>query len=196
MDRRTDGCASFQHTPQTLPVVLDVGTNNAEKLKDPLYIGLRQNRITPDEEKEFVAEFMQATQKRWPGMVVQFEDVSVETQAAVAVAQSCVRVLPTKVLISQSQPHPSLHLQFSTELAFDLLDQHRNNYPTFNDDIQGTAAVSLAGFINAISESEIPLKDHKIVFFGAGSAAVGIAKLVSVGFPSKARGNREKWQHE
>jgi len=134
-------CAGI-NPAQTLPVVLDVGTNNAEKLRDPLYIGLRQNRITAEEEKEFVVEFMQATQKRWPGMVVQFED-------------------------------------FSTELAFDLLDAHRNDYPTFNDDIQGTAAVSLAGFINAISESQIPLKDHNIVFFGAGSAAVGIAKLIS-----------------
>lgn len=69
--------------------------------------------------------------------------------------------------------------QFSTELAFDLLATHREKYPTFNDDIQGTAAVSLAGFINAIAESNTPLPEHKIVFFGAGSAAVGIAELVS-----------------
>ena len=60
---------------QTLPVVLDVGTNNELKLKDPLYLGLRQNRIPPTEEKEFIAEFMSAMQKRWPGVVVQFEDV-------------------------------------------------------------------------------------------------------------------------
>ena len=69
--------------------------------------------------------------------------------------------------------------QFSTELAFDLLDQHREKYSAFNDDIQGTAAVSLAGFINAIDRSGTALKDQKIVFFGAGSAAVGIARLVS-----------------
>ncbi|KAK9895328.1 hypothetical protein P389DRAFT_205404 [Cystobasidium minutum MCA 4210] len=133
-------CAGI-HPSRTLPVVFDVGTNNAQKLHDPLYVGLRQNRITPDEEKEFIDEFMQAVQKRWPGMVVQFED-------------------------------------FSTELAFDLLATHREKYPTFNDDIQGTAAVSLAGFINAIAESNTPLPEHKIVFFGAGSAAVGIAELI------------------
>jgi malic enzyme len=69
-------CAGI-HPAKTLPVVFDVGTNNAQKLHDPLYVGLRQNRITPDEEKEFINEFMIASQKRWPGMVVQFEDVSV-----------------------------------------------------------------------------------------------------------------------
>lgn len=68
-------CAGI-HPTKTLPVVLDVGTNNAEKLQDPLYMGLRQNRVTPLEEKEFVKEFMLATQQRWPGVVVQFEDVS------------------------------------------------------------------------------------------------------------------------
>lgn len=80
----------------------------------------------------------------------------------------------------------SLLWQFSTEMAFDLLEEHRENYSAFNDDIQGTAAVSLAGFINAISESGTPLEKHKIVFFGAGSAAVGIAKLVRT--LSKRRG--------
>ena len=68
-------CAGI-HPKKTLPVVFDVGTNNTQKLHDPLYIGLKQNRITPNEEKEFINEFMIASQKRWPGMVVQFEDVS------------------------------------------------------------------------------------------------------------------------
>lgn len=67
-------CAGINPS-STLPVVIDVGTNNAHKLKDPLYMGLKQNRISAKEEKEFIAEFMVATQKRWPGMVVQFEDV-------------------------------------------------------------------------------------------------------------------------
>lgn len=67
-------CAGINPS-NTLPVVIDVGTNNADKLKDPLYLGLKQNRVTPEEEKEFIAEFMAATQQRWPGMVVQFEDV-------------------------------------------------------------------------------------------------------------------------
>jgi malic enzyme len=69
-------CAGINPS-KTLPVVIDVGTNNEDKLRDPLYMGLRQNRITHDEEKEFIDEFMQAVKKRWPKMVVQFEDVSV-----------------------------------------------------------------------------------------------------------------------
>ena len=71
-------CAGINPS-KTLPVVIDVGTNNEDKLRDPLYMGLRQNRITHDEEKEFIDEFMQAVKKRWPKMVVQFEDVSVLT---------------------------------------------------------------------------------------------------------------------
>ena len=73
-------------------------------------------------------------------------------------------------------------MQFSTELAFDLLADHREQYPTFNDDIQGTAAVSLAGLINAIAQSGTPLKEQRIVFFGAGSAGVGIARLIAEWF--------------
>ena len=155
-------CAGI-HPGKTLPVVLDVGTNNEEKLKDPLYLGLKQNRITPVEEKSFVDEFMAETQKRWPGVVVQFEDVS---------HPHCVKC----------EDKLTCTTQFSTELAFDLLADHREQYPTFNDDIQGTAAVSLAGLINAIAQSGTPLKEQRIVFFGAGSAGVGIARLIAEWF--------------
>ena len=82
-------CAGI-NPANTLPVVIDVGTNNADKLNDPLYLGLKQNRITPAEEKEFIAEFMQATQKRWPGMVVQFEDVRQDTNSNSYMELTCL----------------------------------------------------------------------------------------------------------
>lgn len=161
-------CAGINPS-NTLPVVIDVGTNNTHKLKDPLYMGLKQNRISAKEEKEFIAEFMVATAKRWPGMVVQFEDVR-----WLRVAFKARTLWQEADLVFQCYA-----TQFSTEMAFDLLDQHRGDYSAFNDDIQGTAAVSLAGFINAVRQSGTPFDQQKIVFFGAGSAAVGIAKLVS-----------------
>ena len=58
--------------------MLDYGTNNELHLKDPLYLGLRQRRISNGEAREFVAEFMEAVKKRWPGMLVQFEDFNTE----------------------------------------------------------------------------------------------------------------------
>lgn len=93
----------------TLPVVLDVGTNNGEKLKDPLYLGLRQNRITAAEEKEFIAEFMEAASKRWPGIVIQFEDVSCEMTRLRCSAG--VRLTPrsyvTNLLVTFASSQPS-----------------------------------------------------------------------------------------
>ncbi|MDI6978670.1 NAD-dependent malic enzyme, partial [Serratia sp. Se-RSBMAAmG] len=57
----------------TLPVVLDVGTNNQQLLNDPLYMGWRHPRITGDEYEAFVDEFIQAVKRRWPYVLVQFE---------------------------------------------------------------------------------------------------------------------------
>ncbi|MDR0219733.1 MAG: NAD-dependent malic enzyme [Enterobacteriaceae bacterium] len=58
----------------TLPVVLDVGTNNPQRLNDPLYMGWRHPRITGKEYDDFVDEFIQAVKRRWPNVLLQFED--------------------------------------------------------------------------------------------------------------------------
>ncbi|KAJ3075660.1 hypothetical protein HK102_005553, partial [Quaeritorhiza haematococci] len=129
------------HPDRTLPVTLDLGTNTESILADPYYLGTRRKR--PDDKVflEFVDKVMVAFRKRWPKMLVQFED-------------------------------------FSTEHAFELLERHRGKYMCFNDDIQGTGAVILSGFINAVRLSGKPLKDHRVLFFGAGSAAVGVATQI------------------
>lgn len=130
----------------TLPICLDVGTNTEVHLNDPLYLGLRQTRISPNEMNEFMHEFMQAMREVFPKLLVQFED-------------------------------------FSTDNAFYYLDLFKNRYRCFNDDIQGTGSVILAGFHNAADiASSAPQgpdpRDHKILFYGAGSAGIGVAKQV------------------
>eukprot|EP00123_Amoebidium_parasiticum_P016857 comp23611_c0_seq1/m.40162 comp23611_c0_seq1/g.40162 ORF comp23611_c0_seq1/g.40162 comp23611_c0_seq1/m.40162 type:complete len:576 (-) comp23611_c0_seq1:392-2119(-) len=133
--------AAGLHPARTLPITIDMGTNNEGNLADSLYIGSRHKRVPEEEFLGVMDEFMAAVHKRWPRCLVQFED-------------------------------------FSTEHAFELLEKHRNNYLCFNDDIQGTAAVILAGFISATRQIGMSFKDHRLVFFGAGSAGVGIAELI------------------
>ncbi|KAK9659847.1 hypothetical protein K7432_018407 [Basidiobolus ranarum] len=85
------------------------------------------------------------------------------------------------VLATLNKSFPKMLIQFedfSSEHAFELLDRHRDRYLSFNDDIQGTGAVILSGFINAVREVGIPAKQHKLLFFGAGSAGVGVAKQI------------------
>lgn len=125
----------------TLPIVLDLGTDNETLLNDPLYVGLRQRRLDDEASEAFVDIFMREMHKNFPNMLIQFED-------------------------------------FHTTLAFPLLEKHRNVYPCFNDDIQGTGAVILGGLIRAFQMNGVPLKDQKIVFFGAGSSGVGVAETI------------------
>ncbi|KAN0125581.1 hypothetical protein V8E52_000788 [Russula decolorans] len=126
----------------TIPICLDLGTNNQNFLDDPLYLGLRQRRISDEVMTEFMEEFMLAMSRVFPKLLVQFED-------------------------------------FSTEHAFYYLDSFRHRYPVFNDDVQGTGAVVLSGFLNAAKLSSAasgqPLTSHRILFLGAGSAGVGVA---------------------
>jgi len=126
---------------RTLPITLDLGTNNQENLKDPMYLGLRQNRPKDPEFFEFLDEVMNALSFKWPNIIIQHED-------------------------------------FSGAHAFALLERHKKNYSMFNDDIQGTGAVILSGLINAFRETGNPLKEHRILFLGAGSAGVGVAKQI------------------
>ncbi len=124
-----------------LPIVLDVGTENAELLADPLYIGLRRRRARGEEYAQFVEEFVLAAQAVFPGVLIQFED-------------------------------------FATDNAFGLLERYRERVCSFNDDIQGTAAVVLAGLEASVRITGRPLREQRLLFLGAGAAGVGIASLI------------------
>ncbi len=126
---------------RTLPVLLDVGTNNKELLEEPLYLGWRHPRLDREDYDAFVDLFVSAVHKRWPKSIVQWED-------------------------------------FSKGNAWRLLERHREHLPSFNDDIQGTAAVTVAGLLRAFKAQGQRLKDQRIVIAGAGSAATGIGTLL------------------
>lgn len=125
----------------TLPVMLDVGTNNEKLLNDPMYMGLRQKRVAQQEYDEFVELFIQAVKRRWPEAIIQFEDFA--------------------------QPN-----------AMPILQRYRDKICCFNDDIQGTAAVTVGTLLAACRSKNAKLSEQKVVFVGAGSAGCGIAEQV------------------
>ena len=125
----------------TLPIVLDVGTNNPQRLADPMYMGWRHPRVTGDEYKDFVEEFIQAVQRRWPQALVQFED-------------------------------------FAQKNAMPLLERYKNRICCFNDDIQGTAAVTVGSLLAACKAAGSSLAQQRVTFLGAGSAGCGIAEAI------------------
>jgi len=124
-----------------LPVLLDVGTDNETLLHDPIYIGWQHHRIRGQEYDDFVEAFVSAVERRWPHILLQWEDFA-GTNAAI------------------------------------LLERYRNRLCTFNDDIQGTAAVTTATLLAAVNATGVPLKDQTIALFGSGGAGVGIANLI------------------
>ncbi len=125
----------------TLPITLDVGTNNESLLADPLYLGLRQPRVRGDEYDSFLEEFVMAMQEVFPQCCIQFED-------------------------------------FANFHAVPLLARYRDHVCCYNDDIQGTAAVAVAGIFGALRILKSKMKDQTFLFLGAGSAGTGIADLL------------------
>ena len=125
----------------TLPVLLDVGTDNEENLRDPLYVGWNHGRMRGQDYDDFVEEFVAAVTERWPHVLLQWED-------------------------------------FAKANANRLLERYRDRLCTFNDDIQGTAAVATGTLLSAINVTGVPLMEQRIAIFGAGSAGCGIAKLL------------------
>ncbi len=126
---------------KTLPILLDVGTDNNVLLEDPLYIGWRNKRIRGQEYEDFVDMFVAAVKRRFPNVLLQWED-------------------------------------FAQSNARRLLDRHRNQICSFNDDIQGTASIVVSALISAIKASKLEAKDLRVVIVGAGSAGVGISNLL------------------
>ncbi len=133
-------CAGI-HPRNTLPLVIDVGTDNDELREDPMYLGIPRKRVRGEAYEALVDEFIQAVQKRFPNALIQFED-------------------------------------FSTPNAQMFLDRYRDQVLCFNDDIQGTASVALAGIIASTRVTGVALRDMRVMFLGHGSAATGIADLM------------------
>lgn len=134
-------CAGV-HPALCLPITMDVGTDNADLLNDPFYLGLNQRRLRGPAYDELMDEFMEAVQQLFPGALVQLED-------------------------------------FGTGNAFRLLHRYRDQACVFDDDIQGTAAVTLAGLYSALRVTGGKLEEQRLLFLGAGEAGIGIGELTA-----------------
>jgi len=124
-----------------LPVLLDVGTDNHKLLNDPIYIGWEHERVRGQEYDDFVEAFVTAVERRWPHILLQWED-------------------------------------FAGTNASRVLERYRDRLCTFNDDIQGTAAVTTATLLAGVYATGIPLREQTIAMFGTGSAGAGILGLL------------------
>ena len=136
-------CAGI-YPARTLPVMLDMGTNNKKLLGDKLYLGEKHPQREGEEYYELAYEFIIAAHDRWPNALIQFED-------------------------------------FTNEHAFSLLKKYRSRFLCFNDDIQGTGAVVLAGLLAALRMTGEKIQDQRLVILGAGAAAIGCADMLAAG---------------
>jgi len=125
----------------TLPIILDVGTDNREHLDDPLYIGWQNERVRGEDYDDFIETFVSAVSERWPHVLLHWED-------------------------------------FAIGNANRLLTKYRDRLCTFNDDIQGTAAIAVGTLLSAINVTGTPLTEQRIAVLGAGSAGTGICSLL------------------
>jgi malate dehydrogenase (oxaloacetate-decarboxylating) len=133
-------CAGL-HPATTLPIILDVGTDNQQHLRDPLYIGWQHERVRGSDYDDFVSAFVDAVRQRWPHVLLHWED-------------------------------------FAIGNANRLLSRYRDRLCTFNDDIQGTAAIAVGTLLSAINVTGVPLREQRVAVLGAGSAGTGICALL------------------
>jgi malate dehydrogenase (oxaloacetate-decarboxylating) len=143
---------------RTLPIVLDVGTNNADRLNDPEYVGWRHERITGQAYWDFVDKFVTCINRKLPNVLLQWEDFA--------------------------KPH-----------ARPILDRYRDSLCTFNDDIQGTAAVTLGAVYKAMKITKKKFSDQQVVILGAGSAGTGIAEYIHEAMVTEGMDETEARKH-
>lgn len=164
----------------TIPICLDLGTNNKQLLEDPLYLGLRQPRASPEETEEFMDEFMHEMHKAFPRLLVQFEDFATE-KAFKFLDRYRARASTSPVFNDDIQVRECFHSVHVRGVHIDGL--------------QGTGAMVLSGFMNAARLSSAasgrPLEDQRILFVGAGSAGVGVATQLKTFFKMQGMTDEE-----
>lgn len=140
----------------TLPVELDVGTNRQDLLDDPLYLGVKHKRLEGQPYADFVQKFVKALSRRFPNVLLQWED-------------------------------------FSKQKAFDVLEKYVGAIPSFNDDIQGTGAVVLAGLWSAARKTRVSLSQQTVLIHGAGAGGVGVASQIARGMQHEGLSAQEAY---
>ena len=146
-------CAGI-HPAKTLPILLDVGTDNQELLNDPLYLGWRHQRVRGKDYDDFIEAFVRAIKQKFPRVLLQWED-------------------------------------FAKHNAPRILERYRDRLCTFNDDIQGTGAVTVAGLLAATKLTHAKLSEQRVVILGAGSSAIGICDQITAAMMGEGADERQ-----